>query len=117
MLVKRGKPPGQGLWSIPGGRVEHGESDERAVERELLEETGLSVIVGHLIGSVTRPAPVGVFDIHDYSCQAIGGTLRPGDDAADAAWADAETFATLERNGLLTEGLVAALTSWNVLPR
>jgi 8-oxo-dGTP diphosphatase len=117
LLVKRGKPPGQGLWSIPGGRVEHGESDERAVERELLEETGLSVIVGHLIGSVVRPAQVGVFDIHDYSCQAIGGTLRAGDDAAEAAWVDAVMFATLERRNLLTEGLAATLTSWNVLPR
>jgi 8-oxo-dGTP diphosphatase len=97
--------------------VEHGESDERAVERELLEETGLRVIVGHLIGTVVRPAPVGVFDIHDYSCQALAGPLRPGDDAADAAWVDAETFATLERRNLLTEGLAAALTSWNVLPR
>ncbi|MEV6610571.1 NUDIX domain-containing protein [Kutzneria sp. NPDC051319] len=117
LLVKRGKPPGQGLWSIPGGRVEQGESDERAVRRELLEETGLRVIVGHLIGSVLRPAPVGVFDIHDYSCQAIGGVLRAGDDAADVAWVDAETFATLERGSLLTEGLFEALTSWNVLPR
>ena len=117
LLVRRGKPPGQGLWSIPGGRVEQGESDERAVRRELLEETGLRVIVGHLIGSVVRPAPVGVFDIHDYSCQAIGGALRPGDDAADAAWVDAVTFATLERRNLLTEGLAEALTSWNVRPR
>jgi 8-oxo-dGTP diphosphatase len=117
LLVKRGKPPGQGRWSMPGGRVEQGESDERAVERELLEETGLRVIVGHLIGSVVHPAPVGVFDIHDYSCQAIGGTLRAGDDAADVAWVDAETFATLDRLNLLTEGLAAILTSWNVLPR
>ena len=117
MLVKRGQPPGQGLWSVPGGRVEQGESDERAVRRELLEETGLRVIVGHLIGSVVRPALVGVYDIHDYSCQAIGGTLRPGDDAADVAWVDAATFATLERLNLLTEGLAEALTSWNVMPR
>jgi len=102
---------------VPGGRVEQGESDERAVERELLEETGLRVIVGHLIGSVVRPAPVGVFDIHDYSCQAIGGTLRAGADAADAAWVDAVTFATLERLNLLTDGLAATLTSWNVRPR
>jgi ADP-ribose pyrophosphatase YjhB (NUDIX family) len=116
LLVKRGKPPGQGLWSIPGGRVEQGESDERAVQRELLEETGLRVIVGHLIGSVVRPAPVGVFDIHDYSCQAIGGRLRAGDDAAEVAWVDAVGFATLERSSLLTEGLFEALTSWNVLP-
>ena len=117
MLVKRGKPPGQGQWSVPGGRVEQGESDERAVERELLEETGLRVIVGHLIGSVIRPAPVGVFDIHDYSCQAIGGTLRAGDDAAEVAWVDAETFTTFERDNLLTDGLADALTSWNVRPR
>ena len=97
--------------------MEQGESDERAVRRELLEETGLRVIVGHLIGSVVRPALVGVYDIHDYSCQAIGGTLRPGDDAADVAWVDAATFATLERLNLLTEGLAEALTSWNVRPR
>ena len=97
--------------------MEQGESDERAVRRELLEETGLRVIVGHLIGSVVRPALVGVYDIHDYSCQAIGGTLRPGDDAADVAWVDAATFATLERLNLLTEGLAEALTSWNVMPR
>ena len=97
--------------------MEQGESDKRAVRRELLEETGLRVIVGHLIGSVVRPAPVGVYDIHDYSCQAIGGTLRPGDDAAEVAWVDAATFATLERLNLLTEGLAEALTSWNVLPR
>ena len=116
-MVRRGKPPGQGLWSVPGGRVERGESDERAVERELWEETGLRVIVGHLIGTVVRPAPVGVFDIHDYSCQAIGGVLRAGDDAADVAWVDAETFATLDRRNLLTEGLADALTSWNALPR
>ena len=81
------------------------------------EETGLSVIVGHLIGSVTRPAPSGVFDIHDYACQPEGGVATAGDDAAELAWVDAETFATLERNGLLTEGLAEALTSWNVLPK
>jgi hypothetical protein len=43
--------------------------------------------------------------------------LRPGDDAAEAAWVDAETFATLERRSLLTEGLADTLTSWNVLPK
>src|SRR5262249_57165351 len=56
LLIKRGHEPGKGLWSIPGGRVEAGESDEAAVVREGREETGLAVALGRLIGAVRRPA-------------------------------------------------------------
>lgn len=97
--------------------MEQGESDEQAVTRELKEETGLCVIVGRLIGSVTHQAAQGVYEIHDYACQAIGGELAAGDDAADVAWVDAATFATLVRTNALTEGLEQALTCWNVLPQ
>ncbi|MDQ2584811.1 NUDIX hydrolase [Saccharothrix yanglingensis] len=113
LLVRRGNPPGEGLWSIPGGRVEQGESDETAVVRELEEETGLSVTVGALIGSVTRPGPRGLYEIHDYACQVRSGTLRPGDDAVDARWVTAAILATLP----LTEMLRETLEAWGQLPR
>ena len=113
LLVRRVNPPGEGLWSIPGGRVEPNETDEAAVTREVSEETGLSVTVGRLVGSVERPAPNGVFLIFDYECQVTSGVLRAGDDASDVAWADSATLATLPT----TDGLLQALSEWNCLPR
>src|SRR5712691_10819704 len=52
LLIKRGHEPGKGLWSVPGGRVEAGETDQEALVREVREETGLVVTAGPLIGSV-----------------------------------------------------------------
>ncbi|HEX2289947.1 MAG TPA: NUDIX hydrolase, partial [Pseudonocardiaceae bacterium] len=76
-------------------------------------ETGLDVKVARRAGAVQRCAPDGaVFDIHDYVCLATGGTLRAGDDAADARWCDAETLARLP----IVDGLVEALTEWDCLP-
>lgn len=114
LLIRRGREPGRGHWSLPGGRVEPGETDEQAVVREVLEETGLAVTVGTHVGAVRRPAPDGgIYDIHDYACRATGGELRAGDDADDARWCDAAGFATLP----LVEGLAEALTGWDQLPR
>jgi ADP-ribose pyrophosphatase YjhB (NUDIX family) len=93
--------------------VEANETDEAAVTREVFEETGLSVTVGRLVGSVERPAPNGAFLIFDYECQVTSGLLRAGDDASDVAWADSATLATLPT----TDGLVEALSEWNCLPR
>ena len=64
LVIRRGRPPGAGRWSLPGGRVEPGESDAEAVVRELLEETGLRVETGSLIGRVERPGPGGWNRIH-----------------------------------------------------
>ncbi|MGW4211927.1 NUDIX hydrolase [Lentzea sp. NPDC004789] len=113
LLVRRANPPGEGRWSIPGGRVEPGETDEAAVTREVAEETGLSVTVGRLVGSVERPAPNGVYSIFDYECQVTSGVLRAGDDASDVGWTDSATLATLPT----TEGLLETLSDWNCLPR
>ncbi len=114
LLIKRGHEPGAGLWSLPGGRVEPGETDAEALVREMREETGLVVEAGRLVGSVRRPAGDGdVLDIRDYAATVIGGTLSPGDDAADARWVDAEDFGSLP----VTEGLAEILTSWGVLSR
>ncbi|SMD16203.1 NUDIX hydrolase [Kibdelosporangium aridum] len=117
LMVQRAHAPGEGLWSIPGGRVEPGESDPVAVARELREETGLTVSIGRLVGSVTRPAASGLYEIYDYECRVIGGLLRPGDDAAQVAWIDLAAFGTLERTNLLTEGLAPTLREWDMLPR
>src|SRR5207237_1278556 len=82
--------------SIPGGRIEPGETDAEAVVREMIEETGLKVQVGRLIGRVQRPGLNGaVIDIRDYAATVTGGTLRPGDDAADARWVAPAELASL----------------------
>jgi 8-oxo-dGTP diphosphatase len=112
LLVKRGHEPGAGLWSLPGGRIEPGETDAEALVREMREETGLEIEPGPLLGAVQRPAGDGaVIDIRDYSAVVTGGTLIPGDDAADARWVSAADLGSLA----ITEGLVEALTGWGVL--
>jgi ADP-ribose pyrophosphatase YjhB (NUDIX family) len=117
LLIKRGHEPGAGLWSIPGGRIEPGESDASALVREVREETGLAVSVGRLLGAVQRPGLAGaVIDIRDYVAVATGGQLAAGDDAADARWVHPAQLARMESDGELTGGLLEALMSWGVLP-
>jgi 8-oxo-dGTP diphosphatase len=116
LLVRRGQEPARGLWSVPGGRVEAGESDEVATAREVLEETALPVLVGRLVGTVERDAPAGgVYVIRDYLCRPAPGAdvadVRAGDDADDARWFAATEIANLP----CAPGLVEALTEWGVL--
>ena len=109
LMIRRANEPGRGQWSLPGGRVEPGESDASAVARELREETGLEVRVGSLVGSVQR----GPFLIFDYAAEAVGGALEAGDDAAAAAWVTRAEFDALDLVDLLAE----TLTDWAALPR
>jgi 8-oxo-dGTP diphosphatase len=117
LLIKRGHDPGRGLWSLPGGRVEAGETDEEAVAREVREETGFIVVPGRLIGSVLLPGGVDghgldiQFDVRDYAAAVAGGKLAAGDDADDVIWALPAELATLP----LTHGLLEALVGWGVV--
>lgn len=92
LLVKRAFPPRAGEWSLPGGRLELGESLVDGVRREVREETGIEVEVGPLVevfDRVQRDADGRVryhFVIADYLCRPIGGALAAGDDATDARW-------------------------------
>jgi ADP-ribose pyrophosphatase YjhB (NUDIX family) len=117
LLIRRRNEPGAGLWSLPGGRIEPGETDEQAVVREVAEETGLAVTCGALLGAVERPGPRGaVLDIRDYRAFVTGGDLAAGDDAADAGWASPAELTKLAATGQLTSGLLPELRSWGAVP-
>ena len=107
LLVQRANAPSRGCWSIPGGRVEPGESLLAAAAREVTEETGLTVSIGPLLGVVTIS---GTYEVHDFAATVTGGVLTPGDDALDARWCSPETVATLPT----TPGLIAELRRMGV---
>ncbi len=96
LLIRRGHPPLEGEWSIPGGTLEVGESLVEGVRRELAEETGLDVRVLDLIEVFERifPDEGGRAQYHfvilDYLCEIVAGTPRPGGDAAETAWVPEE---------------------------
>lgn len=97
LLIKRGNPPRQGQWSLPGGRIEWGETTEAAALRELKEETGCD---GELLGlidvvdGVMRSRETGEVTRHfimvDYAARWTCGEPVAGDDAADAGFFDVD---------------------------
>jgi 8-oxo-dGTP diphosphatase len=109
LLVQRGRPPGEGLWTVPGGRVELGESLAAAVEREVREETGLDVECGALVEVVERVTDVGATRWHyvilDYLATVVGGALAAATDVRDARFVDDAALSALP----LTDGLLPVL--------
>jgi ADP-ribose pyrophosphatase len=92
LLVRRGKPPAHGEWAIPGGSVELGESLKEAVERELLEETGVRVRAGeicYVFEAVKRDDAERVrfhYVIIDLLAEHLSGDPVPASDVTEAAW-------------------------------
>jgi 8-oxo-dGTP diphosphatase len=105
LLIERGKPPGVGLWSVPGGRLEGAETLAQGVAREVREETGLLVEVGPLACVIERMGDDHHFVILDYLARVIGGTLAAASDARAARWVTADELPALS----LTDGLVDVL--------
>ncbi len=99
LLVRRGSPPLEGSWSIPGGMLELGETLIEGVERELAEETGIEVRVLGLIEVFERISldaagcPQYHFVVLDYLCEGVRGEARAGSDAIEIAWVTDAEFA------------------------
>jgi ADP-ribose pyrophosphatase YjhB (NUDIX family) len=112
LLIRRGRPPGLGLWSVPGGRVEAGETVGEAVVRELAEETGLEGLCGPLLGWVERIDDDHHFVILDFEVEVLD-PMDPvgGGDASEAAWVPLHEVAELD----LVDGLAEFLHEHGVL--
>lgn len=105
LVIRRGQAPAAGRWTLPGGRVERGELVAEAVEREVAEETGLTVRVGALVGVhevVTDDHHVVILDHH---AEIVAGDPRAASDAADVAWMGRAALAAAGT----TDGLLAFL--------
>jgi ADP-ribose pyrophosphatase len=95
LLVRRGQPPAENFWAIPGGSVEIGETLQEAAERELLEETGIRIRAAEPIYSfdVIERDKVGSIRFHyvivDLSAEYLSGEPAAGDDAREARWVSA----------------------------
>jgi ADP-ribose pyrophosphatase len=102
LLVRRGQAPSQDLWAIPGGRVELGETLQEAAEREILEETGITiraldpVYTFDYIERDGSAPPRFHYVIVDLIAEYVRGETRAGDDAADVRWVSAEDLANLK---------------------
>ena len=113
LLVRRGRGPAQGRWSVPGGRVEAGETLAEAVVRELAEETGIEGVCGELIDWVERIGADHHFVIFDFAVTVLApaGTPSPGPDEAEAAWVPLADVVDLD----LVDGLAELLGAHGIL--
>ncbi len=100
LLVRRKNPPEQGLWALPGGKVEPGEGLKEAVKREVREETSIEVEVEDVVYVFEiMQREKGILKEHfviiDFMAHYVSGEVHPGDDAMDARWVHVEGLAGL----------------------
>jgi len=99
LLIRRGHPPRQGAWSLPGGRQHMGETVNEAAEREIREETGIAIRVLDVaaVVDIFDRGPDGAVATHytvvDVVAEWTSGEARAGDDAAEVAWAAPDELA------------------------
>jgi ADP-ribose pyrophosphatase YjhB (NUDIX family) len=108
LLVRRGKPPLAGKWSVPGGLVELGETTREAIQREVAEECGLQVRLGEIAGildRVVRDAEGRVryhWVLVDYLAFPVSGTLAAATDVDEAQWVEVDEVERMDT----TDGLI-----------
>ncbi|HYN36618.1 MAG TPA: NUDIX hydrolase [Actinomycetota bacterium] len=111
LMVRRGNEPGKGLWSLPGGRVEHGEYLADALRREVSEETGLDVTVGELVG-IFEVVGETHYVILDFFARPEGEVSpQAGDDVDEVRWVPLDEVSLLE----CTPRFVETMKGWGVL--
>jgi ADP-ribose pyrophosphatase YjhB (NUDIX family) len=117
LLVRRGKAPAYGKWSLPGGMVELGETTREAVRREIAEECGLQIRVGDVAGVLDRVIRDGEGRIRyhwvlvDYVAFPESGTLCAASDADEAQWVEVDEVERLDT----TDGLMHMIRRAQVL--
>ena len=107
LLVRRGREPAAGLWSLPGGRVEPGETAAEAAAREVQEETGLTVEVGRVL--IEAVIWDGHYRVKDFAASVVGGDLVAGDDAAEVRWVEITELKSMALSPGLLEELAGVL--------
>ena len=97
LLIKRGKEPGKGLWSLPGGKIEPHESAKDAAHRELAEETQTTANLLHAMGpyDVRRDGAV-IYSITCFAGQYVSGEATASSDAAEVAWVYPQALESLK---------------------
>ena len=129
LLVRRGKPPSEGEWAIPGGSVQLGESLQAAVEREIFEETHIIVRATetvHVFDDIRKDETGRIlfhYVIVDFMADFIEGEPVPDDDVSAACWVsrheindlqiNSDTLALLKKLGFVEELSSASLRNWN----
>ncbi|MBN1933852.1 MAG: NUDIX hydrolase [Anaerolineae bacterium] len=115
LIVRRGKAPSYGVWTVPGGAVELGERMDEAVAREVREECGIEVTVGEPVGvldAITRDEQGRIlyhYAIVDFAADYVSGALSPSDELLDAAWITPDQFDAYEVPPKAQEVLLKAL--------
>jgi len=104
LLVRRSNPPAQGMWAVPGGKIDPGETMQQALTREIKEETGLDIEVGEIVYvfDVIKHNEQNEISFHyviiDFLCRLKGGRLQAGDDAREARWIARDDLKVLNVN-------------------